>query len=346
VAEVFYWKKLLELNWKKILSTLVIVVLVMLGLLKRDIFTDSVERFLFQSMTVQYLVVYAMVIFCVAVVAVFLLTYGIRKSFDETNSRLQVEEQKVAVLQSQLRDRERLQLIDIVTGIPNQLKWERDIENLSKTDDPDPRYQIALIDLDNFREINKTYGYEKGDQVIREFSRSIFNAMRRDEHIYKSFLRGQDHSSINIGEHWNRFYRKYTGGDEFLLIINGDQAEALGLLVRIVRDMLPRINERLSKFILDHEVALTFHAAMCEWILGDEPKGVLGRLQGAMRMSVDSPAMRLCLHPPMTSEEFEKQARASTGDPPRWNPYRDAERLFAKHAVSGQSSPLSGPLGR
>ncbi|MGB8708885.1 MAG: diguanylate cyclase, partial [Methyloceanibacter sp.] len=59
------------------------------------------------------------------------------------------------MLRAQLRDRVRLRLLDIVTGIPNQLKWEKDVENLSKTDDPDPHYQMIIIDLDNFREINR-----------------------------------------------------------------------------------------------------------------------------------------------------------------------------------------------
>jgi GGDEF domain-containing protein len=267
-----------------------------------------------------------------------------KKSSEDLKQKLQVEEQKVTVLLSQLRDRERLQLIDIVTGIPNQLKWERDIDNLSKTDDPDPHYQIILIDLDNFREINKTYGHEKGDQVIKEFSRSVFNSMRRDEHIYKNFLRGEDGSSINIGEHWHRFYRKYTGGDEFLLILNGFQPEALGLLARLVRDLLPRINERISKFILEHEVSLSFHAAMCEWIPGDEPKALLERLQAAMLKSVDSSVTRLYFHPPMTSKQFEQPAITSTGRPPRWNPYRDAELLFAKPAIRGDFESLVAAL--
>jgi hypothetical protein len=42
------------------------------------------------------------------------------------------------VLRAQLRDRERLRLLDIVTGIPNQLSWERDVLTLSKSETPIP----------------------------------------------------------------------------------------------------------------------------------------------------------------------------------------------------------------
>src|SRR5262249_37948039 len=127
-----------------------------------------------------------------------------KKSSEEREQKLLVKDQKIDLLRSQLRDRDRLRLLDIVTGIPNQLKWEKDVENLSKTDDPDPHYQMIIIDLDNFRDINSTYGYEKGDRVIKDFARSIFNAMRRDEHIYKNLIRGENDAPIKIEDRWER----------------------------------------------------------------------------------------------------------------------------------------------
>jgi GGDEF domain-containing protein len=250
----------------------------------------------------------------------------------EREQKLLIKEEEIKVLNTQLRDRERLRLLDIVTGIPNQLKWERDVENLSKTDDPDPRYHMIMIDLDNFREINRTYGYEKGDQVIKEFAQSIFSSMRRDEHIYKNFIRGKNAAPVKIEELWRRIYRKYTGGDEFLITINGDQAEAVGFLVRLERDLLPRINQRISKFILERDVKLSFHVGMCEWILGDDSRDGLLRLEGVLRKAIISSTSRLYFEPPMTPEKYEQQEEKRTGNKPRWNPYREVERLFAKAA--------------
>jgi hypothetical protein len=108
--------------------------------------------------------------------------------------------------------------------------------------------------------------------VIKDFARSIFNTMRRDEHIHKNLIRGENDAPIKIEERWERIYRKYTGGDEFLLTINGDQLEALGLLVRLARDLLPQVNKRISEFILESKATLSFHAGMCEWIPGHEPQ--------------------------------------------------------------------------
>ena len=66
--------------------------------------------------------------------------------------------------------------------------------------------QMIIIDLDNFRDINGAYGYEKGDRVIKDFARSIFNAMRRDEHIYKNLIRGENDAPIKIEDRWERIH--------------------------------------------------------------------------------------------------------------------------------------------
>jgi GGDEF domain-containing protein len=352
---------------KKLLALLAALALALFGITKSDIFSPEVDQFLSQPITaklsllVGVLVAYAAIVLYIGDAYVSRaraaasereaaaraaasereaaaserekgLRDQIKKSNDDYDLKLHVKSQEVDTLLQQIRDKDRLRLLDIVTGIPNQLKWEKDVKDLSKSDDPDPHYQMVMIDLDNFREINKVYGYEKGDQVIKEFARTIFNSMRRDEHIYKNLAREEDGRDLTAKSPTakEQIYRKYTGGDEFILMINGDQAEALGLLTRLLRDLMPKINDRVSKFILNSELTLSFHAGMCEWVLGDEPQDVLMRLEGTLRKAINSPASRLYYYPEITGDEFERQVLQSTGKPPRWNPYRDAERIFAK----------------
>ena len=323
-------------DMKKFAVLLATLALALLGITNADMFSPQLAELLAQpvsaklSLVVGSAVAYAAIVLFAFYGYISRLSARANKSSEEGRQKLLVREQEIEVLHSQLRDRDRLRLLDIVTGIPNQLKWEKDIEDLSKTDDPDPHYQMIIIDLDNFREINRLYGYEKGDRVIKDFARSVFNTMRRDEHIYKNLIRGENDAEIKIEDRWERIYRKYTGGDEFLLTINGDQLEALGFLVRLARDLLPRINERISKFILEKEVTLSFHAGMCEWYRDDKPQDVLLRLEGTLRKAVNSSTSRLYFHPEMSSEKYEQQVVRATGKPPRWNPYRDAERVFAK----------------
>lgn len=259
-------------------------------------------------------------------------------SENQREQMLQVKDQQIAVLNQQLRDRDRLRLIDIVTGIPNQAKWELDVDQMTVTNDPDPRNQMIIIDIDNFRLVNQKYGYEKGDEVIREFSRFIYNTMRRNEEIYKNFMRNEEDAPVEIEERWQRIYRKYTGGDEFIFIVNGTQVEALGFLVRLARDLMPLINDRISKFILPETYKLTFHAGMCEWILGDRPQDILQRLHGCLRKANHSKTSSLYLYPPKTAEEYEQETLASTGSKPKWNPYREANLIFAKADQHAQPS--------
>jgi len=42
-----------------------------------------------------------------------------------------------------------------------------------------------MLDLDNFKVINDTYGHKAGDAVIRKFSSDIRQALRKDDWIAK-----------------------------------------------------------------------------------------------------------------------------------------------------------------
>jgi diguanylate cyclase (GGDEF)-like protein len=321
-------------DMKKFVLFLVTLALALLGITKADMLSPQLADFLSRPIELELsqLIGGAVASLAVVLYVGYASWSWANTRFEATLQKLLLKEQEIDVLHAQLRDRDRLRLLDIVTGIPNQLKWEKDVKDLSGPERVQPRYQMIIIDLDNFREINRVYGYEKGDRVIKHFATSIFNTMRRDEHIYKNLVRGENAAPIKIEDHWQRIYRKYTGGDEFLLTVNGDQLEALGFLVRLERDLLPQINQRISEFILEREVKLSFHAGMCEWIQGDEPQHVLLRLEATLKKAFESSTSRLYFYPEMSAQEYEKKVLASTGKPPRWNPYRDAERLFAKSA--------------
>src|SRR5262249_10842441 len=169
-------------DMKKFLALLATLALALLGITKADIFSPEVAELLSRSVTAKLSLLIGGAAAYLAIVLFAVDAYVSRartaaserereakKSSEEREQKLLVKDQEIDLLRSQLRDRDRLRLLDIVTGIPNQLKWEKDVENLSKTDDPDPHYQMIIIDLDNFRDINSTYGYEKGDRVIKDF---------------------------------------------------------------------------------------------------------------------------------------------------------------------------------
>lgn len=83
--------------------------------------------------------------------------------------------------------------LDVLTGLYNRYKFNLDIENLQNTSE---LYQLAIIDIDHFKDINDSYGHNIGDEVIIELTRQL-----------KSFFSPYDCS----------LYR--WGGEEFVVLI-------------------------------------------------------------------------------------------------------------------------------
>lgn len=92
---------------------------------------------------------------------------------------------------------------DILTTLYNSQKYREDLNNLSYSD---KEYALLVIDVDNFKYYNDTYGHFVGDQVIREIGHQLAQM-------------SQDNYS---------FYR--YGGEEFVILIedcNGEKAVKL-----------------------------------------------------------------------------------------------------------------------
>jgi diguanylate cyclase (GGDEF)-like protein len=70
---------------------------------------------------------------------------------------------------------------------------------------------IALLDLDNFKRINDTYGHQTGDEVLRKISSRLTAAVRGDDLICR------------------------IGGDEFLLLMTDTDATAAGHIADRIR---------------------------------------------------------------------------------------------------------------
>jgi diguanylate cyclase (GGDEF)-like protein len=178
-------------------------------------------------------------------------------------------EQQLKNAAQQLAQSDRLRFIDVVTGIPNQCKLEADFERLSRQTQ---KISLIMLDLDGFGAINTWFGYEKGDEVIRYIASETYMAMRRDEDIYKVPY------SVKSGL-WQRIYRKYTGGDEFIFVLSGDEAAALGYLVRLKRRFDSQLGHHISDNILGCSWQLRFHAGVCPLQAGDSFKDAMDRVE-------------------------------------------------------------------
>ena len=72
-------------------------------------------------------------------------------------------------------------------------------------------FAVAMIDMNNLKTINDTYGHEKGDEAILDLCNAICTAFKRSP-VFR------------------------TGGDEFVVILEGYDLEHKDQLIRQFRD--------------------------------------------------------------------------------------------------------------
>lgn len=111
-------------------------------------------------------------------------------------------------------------LTDPLTGLPNarylSLRFEEESARARRTD---RAFQVVMLDLDEFKNVNDTYGHKAGDRMLREVAQLIAGQLREYD-----------------------FLARY-GGDEFVALVQ----EVVGSQVE---ELCARIETAVSKFSL------------------------------------------------------------------------------------------------
>src|SRR5712671_2659907 len=139
-----------------------------------------------------------------------------------------------------------LAMVDPLTGLYNRRFAEQRLAaEVSRSERRGHPLTVLTLDLNNFKEINDTYGHPAGDQVLQEFA----------SHLNK-VIRGSD-LAVRLG------------GDEFLVLLPECTTEQL----QIVLGRLGSIEvERLGQ-----KIPVTFSAGWKQYEIGDRPHELLER---------------------------------------------------------------------
>ncbi|GAA4328503.1 biofilm regulation diguanylate cyclase SiaD [Pigmentiphaga soli] len=101
---------------------------------------------------------------------------------------------------------------DVLTGLGNRRllieRLKQETVRAARTGQP---YSLAMLDVDNFKQVNDTYGHEMGDQVLIEIGTAVQMELRESD----------------LGGRW--------GGEEFLLILPATSGPAAMQVAERVR---------------------------------------------------------------------------------------------------------------
>jgi diguanylate cyclase (GGDEF)-like protein/PAS domain S-box-containing protein len=78
----------------------------------------------------------------------------------------------------------KLAFIDELTMIPNRRSFYDSLKKLIASNLRHGRYaSLAIVDIDNFKEINDTYGHDVGDLVLRNISKAFIENLREEDTV-------------------------------------------------------------------------------------------------------------------------------------------------------------------
>jgi len=147
-----------------------------------------------------------------------------------------------------------LAMIDPLTGLYNRRFGEQRLAaEVARSERRGHPLTVLTLDLNNFKEINDTYGHPAGDQVLQEFATRL-----------NKVIRGSD-LAVRLG------------GDEFLVV-----------LPECTLDQLKLVLERLSSFELNwqgRKIQVTFSAGWKDYEMGERPEEMLARADEALYTS-------------------------------------------------------------
>jgi diguanylate cyclase (GGDEF)-like protein len=178
--------------------------------------------------------------------------------FSDEAGRLMADVQHaVDHLDSTIRSLEGLSGTDHLTGLPNRREGEvRLSEDLARAKRGGAILTVAVVDVDNFKAINDTYGHQAGDVCLRQVARVIRHSVREGDWLSR----------------W--------GGDEFVLALRDASVFASP------EAMLGRINASLRRSPValpgGEELVLSISVGAHRYAGEDDLREVLAKADAAM----------------------------------------------------------------
>jgi len=143
-----------------------------------------------------------------------------------------------------VRERDMVELVetDLLTGLPNRFHTLKILHSEVTESNSVGKLALLFIDLDNFKTVNDTLGHNAGDIVLQMTATRLIQA---------------------IGE---RGLLARIGGDEFVVVVKSDDAEAAAIEMAALIDETLRqpCDVRGSSFVLRASIGIALYASVTE----------------------------------------------------------------------------------
>ena len=107
---------------------------------------------------------------------------------------------------------ENLASLDVLTGVPNRRMMERSLTvAVDRHREGEGNFGLVILDLDNFKDVNDTFGHAVGDAAIADLATILKFEMRRNDSVFR------------------------FGGEEFVVLVTVDTREELHALTERLR---------------------------------------------------------------------------------------------------------------
>lgn len=139
------------------------------------------------------------------------------------------------------------QVIDGLTGLRSRKALDVDIPRiLSQENKAKSKCCLLMIDVDEFKEINDTYGHQSGDEALKNVANVLKKSCRETDVIYR------------------------YAGDEFTIFLPNSDTEGVKVMLERIRDNLNEVNKE-SKF----NIALSIGISSVDYLKEDKDKDKL-----------------------------------------------------------------------
>ena len=144
---------------------------------------------------------------------------------------------------------------DELTKIFNRKAYnERIQEKFDLFDRYDTNFTIAMYDLDNFKNINDTYGHDIGDKVLVEITNEVKSIIRKTDFLFR------------------------VGGEEFVIIFDKISLDES-------YDIAEKIRINISKMQIIENEKITISMGITQAIANDNPQSIYERVDKLMYQS-------------------------------------------------------------